>query len=193
MDLSLLIAHIAEYVTLNDAEIDFLSSILIQRPFKQGEVLIHAGEAARYMVFVNSGHVMTYFTDDDANDHVIQFAAAGWWAGDIYSISHHATTKYSTRGLGNGEVLLLPRIAHQQLLEKLPAMERYFRMHFQNALIRQQLRFMETHTTTAEERYQKFVDTYPTLERFVAQKYIASYLGITPQFLSRIRKRIAEK
>jgi CRP-like cAMP-binding protein len=193
MDLSLLISHITEYVALSDAEIDFLGSILIQRPFKQGEVLIHAGEAARYMVFVNDGHVMTYFTDDDANEHVMQFAATGWWAGDIYSISHHTTTKYSTRGLGNGEVLLLPRIAHQQLLEKFPTMERYFRMHFQNALIRQQLRFIESYTTTSEERYQKFVDTYPTLERFVAQKHIASYLGITPQFLSRIRKRIAEK
>jgi len=193
MDSSLIRSNISRYVALDDREIEFLESILIPRPFKQGELIVKGGEQARYLMFVNSGYLMTYYSDKDGADHVIQFAAAGWWAGDIYSLSKEPYTLYTTKALCDGELLLLPRPAQHQLFENYNKFERYFRLVFQNSVIKHQLRFVESHTQPAEQRYLLFTATYPNMEKYVAQKYIASYLGITPEFLSKVRKKLLQK
>ena len=193
MNTNTILANIYQYVQLNEEETAFLESILIARPFKQGELIVRAGDTARYLMYVNDGYVMTYHTGKDGLDHVIQFASSGWWCGDIYSLSKEPNTLFSTKGLCDGELLLLPRLVHSQLLEKYSKMERYFRMLFQHVVIRQQLRFLESYTDSAEDRYTKFINTYPGMEQYVPQKYIASYLGITPEFLSKVRKKIASK
>ena len=190
MNNELIVSNIRQYIPLDQPEIEYLSSVLIPRPFKQGELIVKAGEQARYLIFANAGYLMTYYTDADGVDHVIQFASDGWWSGDVYSLSDEPVTRYSTKGLSVGEALLLPRPAHQQLLEKYPRFERYFRIMFQKGLLRQQLRYIEAHATSAEERYLSFARSYPTLMRDVPQKYIASYLGITPEFLSKVRGRL---
>jgi len=95
--------------------------------------------------------------------------------------------------LCDGEVLLLPRSAQNQLFEVYTKFEHYFRVTFQNSLLRQQFRFIETYSQSAEERYQAFIAAYPKIEQYAPQKQIASYLGITPQFLSKIRKKLAEE
>jgi CRP-like cAMP-binding protein len=193
MNSATILSHINQLVKLDKIETDFLESILIARPFKQGELIVKSGEAARYMIYVNRGYLMTYYTDNEGADHVVQFSAGGWWCGDIYSLSQNPTTIYSTKGLTEGEVLLLPRLAQLQLFEKYIKFEKYFRILFQNSLMRQQLRFIESYSSPAEERYLAFRTSYPDLENFVSQKYIASYLGITPEFLSKIRKRLLRK
>jgi CRP-like cAMP-binding protein len=186
-----IISNINQLVQLDRQEIDYLESVLIPRPFRQGEIIVESGEPARYLIFANSGYLMTCYTDKDDIEHVIQFAAEGWWSGDMYSLSPSPTTPFSTKGLSDGEALLLPRLAHDYLLDHFPKFERYFRLIFHRGLMRQQLRYIEGFSTSAEERYQSFVNTYPTIIREVPQKYIASYLGITPEFLSRIRKKLA--
>ncbi len=190
---ALILSTIEEYVHLDEKDIEFFESILISRLFKRGEMIVKSGEAARYLVFVNDGYLMTYFTDKDGVDHVLHFAATGWWCGDVYSLSSNQTTIYATKGLTDGEVLLLPRSAQDQLFEKHPVFDKYFRIFFQNSIIRQQLRFVENYTDTAEERYESFKIRYPNMEQYVPQKHIASYLGITPEFLSKIRKRASVK
>jgi len=193
MNSSLILSAINKDVSLNENEAGYLESVLISRPFKRGEMIVNSGEPARYMMFVNDGYLMTYFTDKDGVEHVMHFAATGWWCGDIYSLSSHQATIYATKGLTDGEVLFLPRSAQQQLFEKYPVFDKYFRIFFQNSLIRQQLRFVESYVNTAEERYDAFKLRYPGMEQYVPQKYIASYLGITPEFLSKIRKRSVQK
>src|SRR5258708_5187547 len=113
-----ILAYVNRFVQLTTEEKEFFESVLIPRPYKQGELLVQSGDHARYMLYVNEGYLMTYYTDKDGADHVVQFAAAGWWCNDIYSISGLHTTRFSTKGLSDGEVLLLPRTAHLQLLEK---------------------------------------------------------------------------
>jgi len=135
MDSSLIRSNISRYVALDDREIEFLESILIPRPFKQGELIVKGGEQARYLMFVNSGYLMTYYSDKDGADHVIQFAAAGWWAGDIYSLSKEPYTLYTTKALCDGELLLLPRPAQHQLFENYNKFERYFRLVFKILLL----------------------------------------------------------
>ena len=193
MDTSKILANINQSVKLNKTETDFLESILIPRPYKQGEVIVKSGETARYMMFVNSGYLMTYFTDKDGNDHVIQFAAEGWWAGDLYSLSQKQTTIFTTKGLSDGELLLLPRISQDKLFELHPVFERYFRITFQTSVMRNQLRFIENFSETAEERYRAFLAKFPGMQQYVPQKHIASFLGITPEFLSKIRSKSSKK
>lgn len=192
MNTQIILNNIQQTVQLDEHETAFLESVLIKRPFKQGELLVESGDSARYMIFVNTGYLMTYFTDQDGTDHVVQFASGGWWVGDIYSLSKEGQTPYTTKGLCDGEVLLLPRLAQNQLLETYIKFERYFRITFQNSLLRQQLRFIESHSTSAEERYQSFIATYPNIQQYVPQKYIASYLGITAEFLSKVRRKLAK-
>jgi CRP-like cAMP-binding protein len=191
MNTDLIVSTIHEYIQPTEEEVEFFLSVLVPRPFKQGELIISGGEPARYMIFVNAGYLMTYYTDLNGSDHVIQFAGEGWWSGDIHSITEQSRTRYSSKGLSEGEVLLLPRPAQQQLLDRYVKFERYFRIMFQKGLMRQQLRYIEGHSTSAEERYRSFVSAYPAIVREVPQKYIASYLGITPEFLSKIRKKLA--
>ena len=190
MDCTSLLAHMNQLVRLTEEEEKALESILIPRPFKQGEVIVKSGDTARYMMFVNTGYLMTYYPDKDGNEHVIMFSRDGWWSGDIYSLSNDPTTIYTTKALVEGELLLLPRSAQEQLFEKYPKFERYFRIFFQTSVVRHQLRLVQYHSADAEERYQIFLSTFPGMEQYVPQKYIASYLGITPEFLSKVRKRM---
>jgi CRP-like cAMP-binding protein len=193
MNSDLVLANISQYIQLHEEETKFLLSALIPRSFRAGELIVKSGDPARYISFVNSGYLMTYHTDEQGMDHVIQFAAEGWWSGDIYSLQQDVTSLYSTRGLSNGELLLLPNLAQRHLLENYSKFERYFRMVFQKALIRQQLRYLEGHSSSAEDRYLSFVKAYPSIVQEVPQKYIASYLGITPEFLSKVRKKLSDK
>jgi CRP-like cAMP-binding protein len=186
-----IISNINQFVKLDQHEIDYLVSVLIPRPFRQGETIVESGEAARFLIFTNAGYLVTCYTDNDGTEHVIQFSGEGWWSGDTYSLSGIPKTPFTTKGLSDGEALLLPRLAHDYLLDHFPKFERYFRLIFHKGLMRQQLRYIEGFSTSAEERYRSFINAYPTIIRDVPQKYIASYLGITPEFLSRIRKKLA--
>lgn len=192
MNTAILLANINQYITLDEAETSYLESIVITRSFKKNEVIVECGEPARYLILVNAGFVMSYYTDKEDVDHVVQFASNGWWTGDLYSLAENAPTIYTTKGLTDGEVLLLPKLAHNQLLEKYVKFEKYFRIIFHNALMRLQFRFIENYSTTTEERYLAFRTRFPDMEQHVPQKYIASYLGITPEFLSKIRRKLSK-
>ena len=193
MNTDIILSQISQFVALEDTEAKYLESLLIPRTFKQGELIVESGGPARYLIFVNDGYLMTYYTDKNDFDHVVQFARTGWWTGDLHSLSNDIPTIYSTKGLTDGEVLLLPKLAHDHLLEKYINFERYFRIIFQNSLMRLQFRMIESYSTTAEERYLAFREKHPKMEQYVSQKYIASFLGITPEFLSKIRRKLLQK
>jgi CRP-like cAMP-binding protein len=160
---------------------------------RQGEMLEKPGQPTKYFIHVVSGCLMTYYTDKEDVDHVIQFAQAGWWTGDTASLTKQIPSIYATRALADTEVLLLPQAGLDHLLETHLKFEKYFRILFQNSLVTHQNRLIQNLSATAEERYQAFVKKYPSLEQYVPQKHIASYLGITPEFLSKIRRKMMEK
>jgi CRP-like cAMP-binding protein len=187
-----ILQNFSDHVILNEEEKEQLVSVLIPRPFKRGEILIKAGEQPRYLLFVNAGYLMTSYTDSNGNDHVIQFSGAGWWSADIYSAFDMQATLYDTKALTDGEVMLLPRLGQSHLLESSIVFERYFRVVFQKGVLRQQRRYIEAVATSAEERYKSFISAYPSIAAKVPQKYIASYLAITPEFLSKIKKKMLD-
>lgn len=188
-----LIKSLDRYVQLDDQAKQYFQSILLTLPVKQNDFIETTGKVSRYFINVNKGCLMTYYTDSDDNDHVIQFASPGWWTGDLQSFTKATPGIYSTRALVDSEVLLLPKAEMDELLEQFPKFEKYFRIIFQNSLITHQQRIIRNLSMSAEGRYQYFLEKYPTLEQFVPQKYIASYLGITPEFLSKIRRKLMER
>lgn len=184
-----ILSHITRHVTLTKEEEDFFISILLPQKLKQGEFAQKAGEITYNFIHVNAGCLMTYFTDKEGNDQVIQFAITGWWTGDLHSLTTQQPSIYTTRALADSEILLLPKVRMEELLERFPVFERYFRIMFQNSLVTHQNRLIEAFSYTAEDRYYSFQKKYPQFEQFVPLKYIASYLGITPEFLSKIRRK----
>lgn len=193
MNASILLHAISKHIQLTEADKEYLPSIFLPMKVKQHESIEESGKVSRYFIHVNEGCLMTYYTDDQDNDHVMQFATSGWWTGDLKSFTKADPSIYTTKALADSEVLLLPKIAMDELLERLPKFEKYFRVLFQNSLITHQQRIIRNLSIPAEGRYEHFLEKYPTLEQFVPQKYIASYLGITPEFLSKIRRKRMEK
>jgi CRP-like cAMP-binding protein len=190
---STLLSAFAKHVTLTEEESNFLLSLIVTQRIKQGEVIESAGEVTRYFIYVGSGCLLSYYTDKQGNENVIQFAVAGWWTGDLHSYTKNLPSVFTTKALTDSEVWLIPKVSLDLLLEKYPKFERYFRIIFQNSLVTHQFRLMQSYSATAEERYLSFREKYPTLEQYIPQKYIASYLGMTPEFLSKIRRKLMEK
>jgi len=182
-----------KHITLDEEEANFVLSLIAPQKLKQGEIIEKSGEPTRYFIYVSSGCLMSYYTDKDGNDHVIQFATAGWWAGDLHSYTRQVPSIYTTRALADTEVWLIPKVSLELLMEKYSKFDRYFRIIFQNSLVAHQHRIIQSYSATAEERYLSFRNKYAALEQFVPQKYIASYLGMTPEFLSKIRRKLMDK
>lgn len=188
-----ILATINKHVSLEQSESDYFTSLLLPLRLKQSEFVEQSGDQSKYFIHVNSGCLMSYFTDKEGFDHVLQFATSGWWTGDLHSFTHQVPSTYSTRALAESEVFLLPKNNMDLLLERTPKFERYFRIIFQNSLITHQNRIIQSYSASADERYVAFREKYPNLEQYVPQKYIASYLGITPEFLSKVRRKLMEK
>lgn len=184
-----ILAQLERHLALDEKEKLYFSSLLIPARLKQGEFAETAGIITSNFIYVNSGCLMSYFTDAQGTDHVIQFALAGWWTGDLHSFTKEEPSIYSTRALADSEIFYLPKDEMENLLEKYAKFERYFRILFQNSIVSHQHRIIQNFSVTADQRYENFSKRYPSLEQYVPLKYIASYLGITPEFLSKIRRK----
>ena len=193
MDYTSLLNNVQRNITLTKEEEQFFVSIVNPIKLKQGEFAEHAGDITTGFIHVTAGCLMTYYTDREGSDQVIQFSTIGWWTGDLNSLTKQEPSIYSTRALADSEIFSLPKIRLDELLDRYPKFERFFRIMFQNSLVTHQARIIEASTLTAEERYANFQKRYPQLEQFVPLKYIASYLGITPEFLSKIRRKMMVK
>ena len=189
MDTSGIFAQFERHITLDEKEKLSIRSVLIPARLKQGEFVETVGKVTSNFIFVNLGCLMTYYTDAEGTDHVIQFAMAGWWTGDLHSFTKEEPSIYSTRALSDSEVFYLPKTDMEALLQKFPKLERYFRILFQNSIVSHQHRLIQNLSVTADQRYENVSKRYPSLEQYVPLKYIASYLGITPEFLSKIRRK----
>jgi len=188
-----ILAQINRHISLDERESLYFSSLLIHAKIKQGEYLEKVGVVTQNFIHVESGCLMSYYTDKEGDDHVIQFATTGWWTGDLHSFTKQQPAVYATRALTDSAVFYLPKTDMDQLLDRHLKFEKYFRILFQNSLITHQDRIVQNLSVTAEDRYEQFRQKYPSLEQYVPLKYIASYLGITPEFLSKIRRRQAKK
>jgi CRP-like cAMP-binding protein len=187
------LSKINEKVKLSPDESALVKTFFISKKLRKRQYLLNEGDVSLYTAFVEKGLLRSYTIDDKATEHVIQFALEGWWITDMYSFLTSEPASYNIDAVEDSELLLLTQAAMDDMLLKVPKMERYFRILQQNSLIALQRRLIGSLSFTAEEKYLKLIASYPDIVQRVPQQYIASYLGITPETLSRIRKQVVKK
>jgi len=186
MDATLLLQSIARHINLTAEEEAHFSSILRYRAIKKKQFLTHEGETSRGPAFVITGLLRSYSIDNNGNEHVIQFAPPGWWVGDIGSMIHQRPSILSVDALEDSEVLYITEADVEDLYERIPKFERFWRILTQNALAAHQSRLVSILSMPAKDRYAEFCRLYPSLIDCLPQKQIASYIGVTPEFLSKM-------
>ncbi len=142
-----------------------------------------------YEYFVVQGCLRTYHTDQNGNEHNLFFATEQWWAGDLESFTRQTPSVFSVQALEDTTAIAISNTAIQFLYTEIPALERFFRIIMQNAFVSLQQRLVFNLSQSALDRYKQFKKLYPSLEQLISQKHIASFLGITPEFLSLLRSK----
>lgn len=193
MQTALILENIGKLIKITEAEKTFFLSLLKYRKLRKRQFLLQAEDPCKYEYFVLSGCLRSYYIDDKGQDHVVQFAVEDWWIGDMRAFITQTPAWLNIDALEDTEVLMLSYEALEQLYQKVPAFERYFRIRIQNAFVSEQLRLGNSLSKTAEERYLDFIKRYPQFEQRISQVQIASYLGMTPEFLSTLRGKIARR
>ncbi len=188
-----LFGSIREKVSLTQEEEKMVASFFTTKKLRKRTYLLQPGEVCKYTAFVSKGLLRSGVVDEKADDHILQFAIEGWWISDIYSFLTSEPSGYFIDTLEDSELLLLSKENNELLLEKVPKMERYFRILTQNAIIALQRRLIGSLSQSAEEKYLKLLSLYPQIVQRVHQHMIASYIGVTPETLSRIRKQMSSR
>jgi len=193
MNFELILKNISRFINLDKIEVDFFISLLQSKTFKKKEFVLQPGEVCKYEIFVTKGCLKNYTLDNKGFEHIGMFAVEDWWTGDMHSFITQTPATCFIAALEDTEVLLISKQNLETLYESVPKFERFFRILFQNSLVTQVQRVNQSIAYTAEERYLNFIKKYPKLEQRIPQKQIAAYLGITPEFLSVLRKNLAKK
>ncbi|MEM7038038.1 MAG: Crp/Fnr family transcriptional regulator [Bacteroidota bacterium] len=182
--------HLHRQVHLTDAEIALLRDRLKLRTYLKGQYILQEGDVYLYQTFVLSGRVRTFYLDGSGNEHVVAFGIENWWVGDICSFANQEPAAYNTQCLETTRVIQIGFEDMEHLFTTIPKLERYFRLIIQKAYGNMSKRLLNNHSMVAKERYLLFREHYPQfVDRYPAYM-IASYLGITKEFLSSIRKEV---
>ena len=182
-----------EKIELTEEEKQLCKSFFTPKKLRKRQYILQEGDVCKYIAFVEKGMLRSYAIDEKGNEHIMQFAFEGWWISDQFSFLTSEPAIYTIDALEDSELLLLSKQAEEQLLQRIPKFERYFRILLQNSLIATQRRLISSLSQTAEERYTQLINGCPTIPQRVPQHMMASFLGITPETLSRIRKQMTAK
>jgi len=188
-----LLNNISKYIHLNGVEKDIFLAYLKQKNIKRKEFILNEGEVCRDSIFVASGCLRGYTIDKNGVEHVLSFAPPGWWIADMYSLISQKPGILNIDALEDTETILLSKASQEKLYLGIPKFERFFRIITENSLVANQQRIIDNLSLTAVERYSIFCKRYPTLIDHLPQKQIASYIGVTPEFFSRMRSGMLKR
>ena len=183
-------AYVLKSVNLSAGEMEYFNSMLQYKVIPKKTMLLQAGNICNFEAYVIKGCIREYYIDSHGAELTLQFAVEDWWVSDISSFEDQKVSNMYIEALEDCELLMLSRQSKEQLLAQVPKLERMFRLMIQRHLSTVQSRLFKTVTHTAMEKYLEFIKRYPTIPQRVPQHYIASYLGMSPEFLSKLRKRL---
>jgi len=181
--------HINKFVTLSEGEQEILVPFLQSSSFKKKAFLLEQGQTCRMNYFVVKGCLRLYFIDVKGTEQTTQFAIENWWISDFSSFLFQQPSDFFIQAAEITEVIAITNQDYEKLLEKVPKLEKYFRLIFQKLHQASQIRIKYLYSQTAEERYTNFNKLFPAFVQRVPQYMLASYLGFTPEFLSKIRAK----
>lgn len=182
-----ILRNISKHIELTPEEVESFSAALIKKKLGKGEVLLKQDSFCDAIYFVNRGLLRAYFLSPEGKETTIMFAIKDWWITDMFAFTKGNKSMLNVEALEPSQVLSLSKQNFERFLYEIPQFERFFRILFQNAYIREQQRGLENLSLTAKDKYLRFIKKYPAIANQVNQKQIASYLGITPEFLSMIK------
>jgi len=188
-----ILKNIQKHLVLDQEEIDFFTSLIRWRRVPKKSLLLKEGQLCRHLNYVHSGALRAYCMDKKGKEGTIMFALADWWITDMYCFLNGKRAMMQIEVLEDSVIFQISKENWDRLLSDQPKFEKLFRILMQNAYTREQLRAIERLSLSAEERYESFLAKYPVIASTVTQKQIASYLGITPEFLSVIRRMAGGK
>ena len=192
-----LIAYFSTYIPLRQVEKQAITALFVKRTLKRRQFVLRSDELCQHYTFVAAGCLKMYYTDANGSDHNLQFAADNdrpedRWIADIGSLHTLKKSQLTIQALEASAILQIEKPNLIYLYHHFPKFDRIFRVITENKLVEFQNRILQTISSTAQERYQTFLDQYPNLARRLSNTQIASYLGVTPEFLSRLRRRALE-
>jgi len=183
----LILNNISKHISLDKEEEKFFISLLESRKVKRKEFLLQSGDVCRNSAFVTDGCMRAYTIDENGFEHILQFAPPDWWIADMYSLITQKPGYLFIEAMEESEMLLLPKEEQEKLYVGIPKFERFFRIITENSLVSNRQRVMDNLSLTAKQRYEKFCSAYPTVFNTIPQKHIAAYIGVTPEFLSKLK------
>jgi CRP-like cAMP-binding protein len=184
-----ILSAIAKHVNLDSKEEEILIKYFSAKTVKRKEMLLKEEGKCDSFFFVNAGILRAYVVSNSGKESTIMFAKEGWWITDMYCFLNKKPSMTYIEAVSEAELLVLTKTNFDKILTEVPQLERFFRILMQNAYTREQLRVIENLTLTAEVRYRNFNEKYPELIKQITQKQIASYIGISPEFLSVLRAK----
>lgn len=184
------LANIKRYTVLTPKEEEELCGLLLLKTVKRKQLLLREGEVCSYEYYVHTGCLRTYYTDGKGTEHNLYFAVEDWWISDLYSRTTGKPAHCTIAALEDSEVIGIRQDDLEAFMTRVPAMERFFRKAYQQALIANHLRSLRMLSMNGQERYKLFREQFPELAGRVPQKHIATYLGLTPEFFNTIHARV---
>ncbi|WP_345955653.1 Crp/Fnr family transcriptional regulator [Mucilaginibacter sp. PAMB04168] len=186
--LNAILNNVSKHIALTQAEKDIFTSMLQTKHLKRKQHWLATGDICRHSAYVTAGCLRGYTVDSNGYEHVLSFAPPDWWMADMYSLLTNQPGHLNIEALEDTEMLLLPKSSQEELYKLVPKFERVFRILAEKSLVAYQQRLIDNLSLPAAERYDRFCRRYPTLIYHLPQKQIASYIGVTPEFFSKMRK-----
>lgn len=185
--------HISRCAPISARELETFHSRLKPKTIKKKTLLLRQGEVCKYEAYIVKGCIKKYYIDQNGDEVILQFAVEDWWISDIGSFSEQKPSNLFIEAIEDTELLVIDYEGKESLYKEIPHLERVFRIMLQRAYSVLESRFYATVSHSAEARYLEFIQKYPTIPQRVPQQQIASYLGITPESLSRIKANILKR
>lgn len=177
--------------SFTDGELDFIGSLFVAKRLRAHDYLLRAGDVATHAAFVASGCLRCYVIDPQGREHIVQFAPETWWLADATSLATGTPSQYFMDALEDSELLLVEPASHERIVNTVPGYAAAFRRGLQKHAAAKNERIVSTMAASAQDRYLEFIKTYPSIANRVPQRMLASYLGVSPETVSRIRRKLA--
>jgi CRP-like cAMP-binding protein len=185
--------NLRQKVALTSDEEEQIKRYLTPKKLRKKQYLLQEGDVCKNIAFIEKGALKAYSVDDNGIEHIIQFGLEGWVISDLYSFLTEEAATYNIDAIEDAELVLISKSAHEELLQKVPKYETFTRLNITGAYLAMQRRLTSIISSSLEERYANFNAIYPNIVQRVPQHMIASYMGLTPETLSRLRRRISSK
>ena len=186
-------AYLEARARFTDRDMSVVRTAFLHKALPAGEFLQRGGDVVRYAAFVASGCLRNYVIDPKGKEHIVQFAPETWWLADATSLNGGTPSPYFIDAIEDSEVLLIDRPSHQKLVDDIAGYAVAFRTGLQRHAAAKDQRIVSSLSASAEERYLEFLRVYPSIAQRVPQSMLASYLGVTPETISRIRKNLSRR